>query len=76
MQEYQRLGVGLGLLIHPQSQQVEIYRPEQKVELLDCPSAIDCAAVMPGFVLNLRRVATGLGIAELRSSAKCQIEQG
>jgi len=56
MQEYQRLGVKLGLLINPQSQQVEIYRPGQETEVLASPSAIDCGDVMSGFVLSLSRI--------------------
>jgi len=54
MQEYQRLGVRLGLLINPQHQQVESYRPGQETQILDCPMEIDCGEVMPGFVLDLR----------------------
>jgi Uma2 family endonuclease len=53
MQEYRRLGVKLELLINPQSQQVEVYRPEQDVNVLDSPGAIDCGEIMPGFVLNM-----------------------
>ena len=56
MQEYRRLGVRLGLLINPQQQEVEIYRPEQEVEILDSPEAIDCSEVMPGFVLSMSRI--------------------
>ena len=56
MQEYRRLGVRLGLLINPQSQEVELYRPEQDVEVLKSPETIDCAEVMPGFVLSMTRI--------------------
>jgi Uma2 family endonuclease len=56
MREYQRLGVQLGLLIDPERQQVEIYRPGQTAIVLESPSAIDCDEVMPGFVLNLNRI--------------------
>jgi len=56
MQEYQRLGVRLGLLIDPQNQQVEIYRPEQEAEILKSPTSIDCGDVMPGFVLSMSRI--------------------
>lgn len=56
MQEYQRLGVRLGLLIDPQSQQVEIYRPEQEAEILKSPTSIDCDEVMPDFVLSMSRI--------------------
>jgi len=56
MQEYRRLGVRLGLLINPQSETVELYRPEQEVEVLQSPEAIDCGEVMPGFILSLSRI--------------------
>jgi Uma2 family endonuclease len=56
MQEYRRLGVQLGLLINPQNQQVEIYRPAQETEVLTSPQKIDCNEVMPGFVLDLTRI--------------------
>lgn len=56
MLEYQRLGVRLGLLINPQDQQVEVYRPGEATLVLESPSEIDCGAVMPGFVLNLEKV--------------------
>jgi Uma2 family endonuclease len=53
MQEYRRLGVRLGLLINPQQKQVELYRPEQEVVVLNSPEAIDCSEVMPGFILSM-----------------------
>jgi len=53
MQEYQRLGVRLGVLINPQDRQVEVSRPGQAVVVLDSPQAVDCGDVMPGFHLNL-----------------------
>jgi Uma2 family endonuclease len=56
MQEYQRLGVKLGLLVNPQDRQVEIYRLGQAVEILQSPAAIACDNVMPGFVLSLDRI--------------------
>ena len=53
MQEYRRLGVRLGLLINPQQKQVELYRPDPEVEVLNSPEAIDCSEVMPGFILSI-----------------------
>ena len=50
------LDLAVEVLINPQNQQIEIYRPDQSVEISDCPSAIDCGEVMPGFSLNLRRI--------------------
>ena len=56
MQEYQRLGVKLGLLINPKNKQVEIYRSGQTTEILESPAAIDCNEVMPGFILSMTRI--------------------
>jgi Uma2 family endonuclease len=56
MQEYRRLGVRLGLLVNPQKQQVEVYRPGRDVEVLESPEAIDCGEVMPGFILSMSRI--------------------
>jgi Uma2 family endonuclease len=56
MAEYQRLGVRLGLLINPKNKQIEVYRPDQDVMVLESPSTIDCGDVMPGFVLSMSRV--------------------
>jgi Uma2 family endonuclease len=56
MQEYQRLGVKMGLLVNPKNQQVEIYRSEQETEILESPAEINCNEVMPGFVLSMSRI--------------------
>jgi len=56
VQEYQRLGVKLGLLINPRNKQIEMYRSGQKTEILELPDAIDCSEVMPGFVLSMSRI--------------------
>jgi Uma2 family endonuclease len=56
MEEYQRLGVKLGLLINPQNRKVEIYRSGQEPEILESPESIDCGAIMPGFVLSMSRI--------------------
>jgi Uma2 family endonuclease len=56
MLEYQRLGVKLGLLINPQDRQVEIYRSNRDVEVIQDPSSIDCADVMPEFILDLTKI--------------------
>jgi Uma2 family endonuclease len=56
MQEYQRLGVKLGLLINPKNKQVEIYRSGKTTEILESPAAIDCNEVMPGFILSMTRI--------------------
>jgi Uma2 family endonuclease len=56
MQEYQRLGVKMGLLVNPQHQQVEIYRSAQQTEILESPAEINCDEVMPGFFLSMSRI--------------------
>ena len=56
MQEYLDNGVRLGWLINPKDQQVEIYRPDQEVEVLWSPATLSGEAVLPGFVLNLRQI--------------------
>jgi Uma2 family endonuclease len=56
MLEYQRLGVKLGLLINPQDRQVEIYRLEREIVVMQAPDLIDCQDVMPGFNLDLTRI--------------------
>jgi Uma2 family endonuclease len=56
MQEYQRLGVKLGLLINPQDRQVEIYWRDQATERLESPLIINCSEVMIGFTLDLSEI--------------------
>ena len=53
MQEYLDCEVRLGWLIHPQNQQVEIYRLGKDVEVLKSPSSLSGEDVLPGFVLDL-----------------------
>ncbi len=52
MEEYQANGVRLGLLINPKDKQVEIYRTEKELEILEIPASIDCSEIMPGFILS------------------------
>jgi Uma2 family endonuclease len=56
MEEYRSNGVRLGLLISPQNQQVEIYRPGQEPSVLESPTSIDCNEVMPGFILRMSEI--------------------
>jgi Uma2 family endonuclease len=56
MLEYQRLGVKLGLLINPQDKQVEIYRSNKDVKVLEDPGSIDCTDIMPEFTLDLTKI--------------------
>ncbi len=53
MQEYMDNGAKLGWLINPQLQQVEIYRPQQPVEILQSPTTISGEDILVNFELNL-----------------------
>lgn len=56
MSEYIENGTRLGWLIDPQQRQVEIYRPGRAVEVLSNPTELSGEDVLPGFLLNLRRM--------------------
>jgi Uma2 family endonuclease len=56
MREYIDNGTRLGWLIDPQNHQVEIYRLGKEVEVLVNPSQLSGEDVLPGFVLDLKRV--------------------
>lgn len=53
MREYIDNGLRLGWLINPKDKQVEIYRPNQEVEVLESPRSLSGEDVLPGFVLDL-----------------------
>ncbi|MGB0562914.1 MAG: Uma2 family endonuclease [Spirulinaceae cyanobacterium] len=56
MAEYIKNGTQLGWLIDPKNKRVEVYRPEQAVEVLERPSTLSGEAVLPGFALTLKRI--------------------
>jgi Uma2 family endonuclease len=56
MLEYKANGVRLGLLVDPKGRQVEIYRIDREVEILENPGAIDCNNILPGFTLDLQKI--------------------
>jgi Uma2 family endonuclease len=56
MQEYLDNGCRLGWLIDPRMQQVEIYRPNQPIEVLQSPDTLAGEDILPGFILNLRAI--------------------
>lgn len=56
MQEYRENGTRLGWLINRQERQVEIYRPGQKVEILNNPSTLSGEALLPEFVLEMETI--------------------
>jgi Uma2 family endonuclease len=56
MQEYIDNGAKLGWLIDRKNQRVEIYRPNQDVEILENPTTVSGEEVLPGFVLDLNPI--------------------
>ena len=56
MREYRDNGATLGWLINRRSQQIEIYRPQQEIEILDQPSQISGDPILIGFVLDLASI--------------------
>ena len=56
MKEYRDNGAALGLLINRKSRQVEIYRPNQEVEMLQSPTTVSSEDILPGFVLSLESI--------------------
>ena len=56
MAEYRDNGVRLGWLLNPKDRQVEIYRPDQVVELLTAPESLSGEETLPGFALNLQGI--------------------
>lgn len=53
MQEYIDNGVNLGWLINRKNRTVEVYRPNQAVQLLTNPTQLSDPDILPGFTLNL-----------------------
>ncbi len=51
MQEYLDAGIRLGWLINPQDNNVEIYRPNQSVEIFNLPVSLSGEDVLPDFNL-------------------------
>ena len=56
MAEYMANGAKLGWLINRKKRQVEIYRPQQEVEILDNPQTVSGEDILPGFVLDLATI--------------------
>ncbi|SKB11989.1 conserved hypothetical protein [Planktothrix sp. PCC 11201] len=53
MGEYQENGAKLGWLIDPKNKRVEIYRPDQEVEIQENPTTLSGENILPGFILDL-----------------------
>ena len=60
MRQYVEQGVRLGWLLDPMKSKVEIYRPDQAVQVLDRPVTLSGEGVLPGFVLDLRGILDDL----------------
>lgn len=75
MSEYSNNSLGVSWLTDSHNQQVEIYRPQQEVELLRAPADLSGENVLPGFVVAqthiLRRVIRT--IRRLLSSKKIKL---
>jgi len=56
MREYIANGLRLGWLINPKNKQVEIYRPNQEIEVLQSPLSLSGENVLPGFILDLQPI--------------------
>ncbi|MGF1492717.1 MAG: Uma2 family endonuclease [Microcoleaceae cyanobacterium] len=53
MQEYIENGVRQGWLIYPRSKTIEIYRPEQPVQIVKIPCTLNGEDILPGFKLEV-----------------------
>ena len=56
MQEWMDGGTRLGWYIDPYERRVHIYRPAQSAEVLDNPETLSGEDLLPGFVLQVRRL--------------------
>jgi Uma2 family endonuclease len=56
MQEFIANGLRLGWLINPKTKQVEIYRQNQEIEVLQSPISLSGEDVLPGFILDLQPI--------------------
>ncbi|MEM1252652.1 MAG: Uma2 family endonuclease [Cyanobacteria bacterium P01_H01_bin.21] len=54
MREYINNGVRLGWLLNRQAKQVEIYRLQQELEILNAPDQLSDEDILPGLILNLK----------------------
>jgi Uma2 family endonuclease len=56
MQEYLDNGAQLGWLLDPLTRRVHVYRPQCPPEILEAPSTVSADPLLPGFVLDLRKI--------------------
>jgi Uma2 family endonuclease len=56
VQEYLDNGAQLGWLIDPLTRRVHVYLPQRPPEILEAPSTVSADPLLPGFVLDLRKI--------------------
>ena len=56
MEEWMDAGVKLGWYIEPYQRRVHVYRAGQEVEILDEPETLSGEGILPGFVLEVKRL--------------------
>jgi Uma2 family endonuclease len=56
MEKYRDNGVRLGWLLNPQDRQVEIYRLDREVEVLQSPDSLSGENILPDFTLELNQI--------------------
>ncbi len=56
MKEYMDNGASLGWLINRKQKQIEIYRRDRDVEILESPQTLSGEDVLPGFILDLTEI--------------------
>jgi Uma2 family endonuclease len=56
MQEYLDNGAQLGWLLDPLTRRVHVYLPQRPPEILEAPGTVSADPLLPGFVLDLRKI--------------------
>jgi Uma2 family endonuclease len=56
MQEYLDNGAQLGWLLDPLTRRIHVYVPQRSPEILEAPGSVSADPVLPGFVLDLRKI--------------------
>jgi Uma2 family endonuclease len=56
MQEYLDNGAQLGWLLDPLTRRVHVYLPQRPAEILEAPNTVSADPLLPGFVLDLRKI--------------------
>ena len=56
MQEYMDNGAQLGWLLDPLTRRVHVYLPQRPPEILEAPNSVSADPLLPGFVLDLRKI--------------------